>query len=65
MQEEPDPLGELVGHPRERGGAVWLTRRVGHAPVDGVGVAGEVGADLAHAVAQRDHVVEPLGREHR
>ena len=42
---------------------VALTRRVGHAPVDELGVVRELGADLANAVAQRDHAVEALRGE--
>ena len=37
---------------------------VGDAPVDGLGVAGELGADLAHPIAQADHPIEPLLGEH-
>ena len=36
---------------------------IGHAPVNGVGVAGELWADLADLVAQADHVVEALPGE--
>ena len=37
---------------------------VGDAPVDGLGAAGELGADLAHPVAQADHPIEALLGEH-
>jgi hypothetical protein len=33
---------------------------VGDAPVDGLGIAGKLGADLAHPIAQADHPIEPL-----
>ena len=42
-----------------------LARRVGDAPVDRLRRAGELGADLAHAVAQADDVVEALRRRTR
>ncbi len=45
-----DRVGLLVG---AAGG-----RRVGDAPVDVAGMAGELRAHLAHPVAQRDHLVE-------
>ena len=40
-----------------------LERRVGDAPVDELGLRRELGADLADAVAQRDHHVEALRDE--
>ena len=42
---------------------VRLARRVGDAPVDQLRMAGELRADLADPVAQRDHVAEPLPGE--
>ena len=42
-----------------------LERRVGNAPVHELGVGRELRADLADAVAQRDHHVEALRRRTR
>ena len=42
---------------------VRLAGRVGDAPVDQLRMAGELRADLANPVAQRDHVAEPLPGE--
>src|ERR687885_2413163 len=62
LEQKGDASGELVGGALEGGVglgvALALARRVGDAPVDELGVAGELGADLAHAVAEADHVVE-------
>ena len=66
-EQEADAGLELGGGALERrvGGAVGRTleRRVGDAPVDELGSRRELRADLANAVAQRDHRVEPLGAE--
>src|SRR5829696_9855648 len=43
--------------------AAGFARGVGDAPMDQFGSAGELGADLAHAVAEADHVVEALAGE--
>jgi hypothetical protein len=51
---------ELDGRPLERRGA--FDRRIGHAPVDGSRVVGELGAHFSHAVAKRDHEVKVLRR---
>ena len=40
-------------------------RRIGHAPVDEVGVGWELRTDLADAIAQRDDGIEPLRHELR
>ena len=45
--------------------APGLARGIGDAPVDQLGSAGKLGADLAHAIAEADHVVEALGRRTR
>src|SRR4051794_25067342 len=62
-EEEPDAGLELPRGPLEgrvaRTIRVALERRIGDAPMDRGGRAGELGADLAHPIAQRDHVVEP------
>src|SRR4051812_42579156 len=64
--EETDAGLELGGGALERGPrllvASGLARGIGNAPVDYLGCAGELGADLAHAIAEADHVVEaPAG----
>src|SRR5689334_22584524 len=62
LDEKADARRELVRGPLERGDAVVGARRVRDAPVHAVGRAGEVRADLAHAVAERDDAVEaPAG----
>ena len=67
MEQEPDAGLELGRGAFERGigRAVVraLERRVGNAPVHELGVRRELGTDLADAVAQRDHEVEPLATE--
>src|SRR4051794_41021879 len=60
-QQEADTDGELLRDLLERRSA--LASRVGNAPVDRLGAARELGADLADAVAERDHVVEALAGE--
>ena len=65
MQEEADARLELGGRALEGGVglvvAARLRRRVDDAPVDRLWAAGELGADLAHPVAETDDVVEALG----
>src|SRR3954454_20225619 len=64
LDEKPDPAAELRRDALERRKDVLvapgLARRVGDAPVDQGRVGGELGAHLAHAIAQADHVVEAL-----
>src|SRR4051812_33156236 len=67
VDEKADASAQLGGAALERRQGVLvgagLAGRVRDAPVDLLGAAGELGADLAYAVAQADHVVEALGRE--
>src|ERR1700742_2208858 len=66
-QQSSDATLELVGGALERGiglrVAGSLAGRGGDAPVRVVGVLWELGADLAYAVAQCDHVIEALVEE--
>src|SRR5512132_1752673 len=67
LDEKPDAGAEFGGGALERGQgflvASWLACGVGDAPMDQLGAAGELGADLAHAIAEADHVVEALPGE--
>ena len=67
-EQEPDAGRQLGGRLLEQrvaGVVVGIAGRgVGDAPVDGLGVAGELGAHLAHPVTQADHPVETLVDEH-
>src|SRR4051794_39437931 len=67
LAEEADARLELSGGALEgRQRLVIGSRlacRVADAPVDRLRCAGKLGTDLAHAVAQADHVVEVLARE--
>jgi hypothetical protein len=67
LQEERQPGRQLVGGALEGGIGVGVSRagarRVADAPVDLFGRAGELGADLADAIAEADHVVEALAAE--
>src|SRR5215468_8554823 len=62
--QEPDAGRQLGGRLlEERIGRLVIRvarRRVGDAPVDGLGLAGELGAHLAQPVTQADHPVETL-----
>src|SRR5918994_2810818 len=64
LEQKGNPGGELIGGALESGVALLVTsalaRRVGDAPVDQVRLTGKLGADLPHAVAEADHVVEAL-----
>ena len=63
-EQEPDAgvqLGGRLLEGRVAGVVVGLAGgRVGDAPVDGLGLTGELGAHLAHPVTQADHPVEAL-----
>src|SRR5215213_9773432 len=67
LEQERDPRGQLVGGALERGKAALASSRltigVRDAPMDQSGRVREIGADLADAIAEADHVVESLGRE--
>ena len=63
---KPMRVGQLGGGALECGQGLLVASparaRVRDAPVDSLGCSGKLGADLAHAVAQADHVVEaPAG----
>src|SRR5918995_455139 len=64
LEQKGNPGGELIGGALESGIALLVAspvaRRVGDAPVDQVRLTGKLGADLPHAVAEADHVVEAL-----
>jgi hypothetical protein len=63
-QEEPDPLFDVArGAAEVVEGSGWGRRRIRDAPVDGTGVARELGADLADTVTEGDDEVEGLGGE--
>src|SRR3954465_497679 len=67
LDEKADAGLDLGGDPLERGQrlpiAAGLARRVGDAPMDRHRRAREFWADLAHPVAEADHVVEALALE--
>src|SRR5687767_9727679 len=64
LDEKADAGAKLGGGLLVRGQrflvASGFARRIGDAPMDQLGWAGELGADLAHAIAEADHVVEAL-----
>src|SRR5215212_7890585 len=66
-EQEPDPRLEVGRGPFEcavrRPGARTCRSRIGNAPVRALGVRGELGTHLAHAVTERDHHVELAGAE--
>src|SRR5215207_5882046 len=67
LEQEADPCLELGGRALEgRQGLVVRPRRgrwVADAPVDRLRRPGELGADLAHPVAEADHIIEaPVGQ---
>src|SRR5215211_4603039 len=67
LDEKGDAGVELLGRALERGQrllvASGLARGIGDAPVDQPGRPWELGAYLAHAIAEADHVVEALPGE--
>src|SRR3954451_9548933 len=67
VDEEADASAKLGRGALERGErllvASGLARWVGDAPMDQLGSAGELGADLAYAIAEADYVIEALLRE--